>query len=140
MLSPDGEWLLLVQAQDSTERDSDTGHMYLVRIDTGVVTPVPDATPMTRAQGEASVADTVLAWAPGGGAFACVCDGKLSVFDVQPTAPRVVLTSASPQRVTDVAWGGDGLVVRRLNGEWLSVSVPSMSVRPWGTLTRSRYR
>ncbi len=44
VLSPDGEWLLLVQAQDSTERDADTGHMYLVRIDTGVVTPVPDAT------------------------------------------------------------------------------------------------
>ncbi|MCZ3389532.1 MAG: hypothetical protein LH645_10550 [Actinomycetia bacterium] len=133
VLSPDGEWLLLVQATGNIDKLADTGHMYLVRVDTAVVTPVPDAKPIALAQGEASIADTVLAWAPGGGAFACVCSGKLSVFDVEPTAPRVVLTDASPNKVTDVAWGADGLVVRKLNGQWLAVSAPSTSVQRMGS-------
>ncbi len=105
VLSPDGAWLLLVQATGNLQRGDATGDLYLVRIDTGAVIPVPEAKPVARAQGEASIADTVLAWAPGGGAFACVCGGKLGVFDVQPTAGRVVQTSASQQQVTDVAWG-----------------------------------
>ena len=132
VLSPDGAWLLLVQASGNLERGDATGDLYLVRIDTGAVIPVPEAKPVARAQGEASIADTVLAWAPGGGAFACVCGGKLGVFDVQPTAGRVVQTTASQQQVTDVAWGGVGLVVRQPNGNWLAVSAPSTSVRRMG--------
>lgn len=133
VLSTDGAWLLLVQAGGNVERTDATGDLYLVRVDTGAVTPVSDAKPTALAQGEASIADTVLAWAPGGGAFACVCSGKLSVFDVEPTTPRVVLADASPNKVTDVAWGADGLVVRQSNGQWLAVSAPSTAVHRMGS-------
>lgn len=132
VLSPDGRWLLLVQAPVD-ERDDATGVMYLVRIDTAVVTPVPEVLPIARPLGEVSIANTVLAWAPGGGAFACVCDGKLSVFDLQPTAARVVEISAYSTRVTDVAWGVDGLVARKPNGEWMSVSAPSTPLQQVGS-------
>ncbi len=133
VLSPDGAWVLLVQATGNVERANATGDMYLVRVDNGAVTPVPAAKPTALAQGAASIADTVLAWAPGGGAFACVCSGKLSVFNVEPTAPRVVLADASSNKVTDVAWGADGLVVRQPNGQWLAVSAPSTAVQRMGS-------
>ena len=77
VLSPDGEWLLLVQAPvllgletgssspgdraDSTsigESLAPTGDLYLVRISTGEVTPVSEADPVSDAQGVASVANT----------------------------------------------------------------------------------
>ena len=116
VLSPDGEWLLLVQATNGTVKPGATGALYLVRVDTGAVTPVPEARPVARPWGAAWIADSVLAWAPGGGAFACVCAGRLAVFDLEPTAPRARLTKVLPMRVTDVAWGGAGLIARRVDG------------------------
>jgi hypothetical protein len=62
-----------------------------------------------------------------------VCSSKLSVFDLQPTAPRVVLTDATSTKATDVAWGADGLVVRQTDGEWLAVSAPSTAVQRLGS-------
>ncbi|MCZ3387380.1 MAG: hypothetical protein LH630_10565 [Actinomycetia bacterium] len=151
VLSPDGAWLLLVQApllvgraasgilDSRNERTiidpppGPTGDLYLVRIRTGEVTPVPDARPVASAQGVASVADTNLAWAPGGGAFACVCRGRISVYDLEPTAPRVTLLSASTIAVTDVAWGAEGLIARRTDGGWFSRSDGGSAVGRMGT-------
>lgn len=159
VLSPDGAWLLLVQAPvlvgrlqlegggaDSSisrsgraessvigQPPGQTGDLYLVRISTGEVTPVPDARPVAGPQGIASVADTNLAWAPGGGAFACVCRGRISVYDLEPTVPRVLLLSKSPIAVTDVAWGAEGLIARRTDGGWFSRSGGGSVVGRMGT-------
>lgn len=130
VLSPDGAWLLLVQAPRELRLESSfgrappapTGDLYLVRVSTGQVTPVPDARPVSRAQGVAGVADTVLAWAPGAGAFACVCGGGLAVYDLEPTVPRVLLLSQTPIAITDVVWGGEGLMARLVDGGWISRS------------------
>ncbi len=127
VLSPDGAWLLLVQAQGRPQRAGEPsfgrhspGDLYLVRISTGEVTPVRDANPAPQAVGRYSIADTVLAWAPGVGAFACVCDGRLSVFDLDKATPKARLKWATDEKFTDVAWGLEGLLGRRLSGGWVS--------------------
>ena len=120
VLSPDGQWLLLVQAPRDAVGARATGELYLVRVATGEVVPLPDADPVARSQGVESIANSVLAWAPGGGAFACVCDGRLRVFDLEPTAPRAMATSTTSATFTDVAWGLEGLMGRRLSGSWVS--------------------
>jgi hypothetical protein len=132
LLSPDGEWLLLVQARSRQADPGAPGDLYLVKVASGEVIPVRDANPTAQPQGSASIADTVLSWSPGGGAFACVCDGRLAVYDLEPVAPRVVLASGPSYRVTDVAWGGSGLLARTTQGRWLSVSSGNVPIPPLG--------
>ena len=120
VLSPDGQWLLLVQAPRDGRGEGPTGQLYLVRVATGEVVPLPDADPVARSQGVASIADSVLAWAPGGGAFACVCDGRLRVFDLDKVTPVARAKWTTAAKYTDVAWGLEGLVGRRLSGVWVS--------------------
>ena len=119
-LSPDGQWLLLVQAPRDAEGARATGELYLVRIATGEVVPLRDADPVARSQGVASIADSVIAWAPGVGGFACVCDGRSRVYDLDKLTPmaREKWTTEAP--FTDVAWGIEGLMGRRLSGGWES--------------------
>ena len=125
VLSPDGGWLLLVQGRrgpagvSDEDRPGATGELYLVRIATGEVTRLPDANPAAAPQGAYAIADTVLAWAPGGGAFACVCDRSVRVFDLEPTTPRTRMMSSTEPGFTDVAWGAEGLLGRRADGEWV---------------------
>ncbi|MEO8107150.1 MAG: hypothetical protein ABI720_07505, partial [Actinomycetes bacterium] len=122
VLSPDGQWLLLVQAPREATSERAVGALYLVRVSTGQVTPLPDANPVARSQGVVSIANSVLAWAPGGGAFACVCGGGLRVFDLEPTVPRARVTSERRGSFTDVAWGQQGLIARRASGGWVSLT------------------
>jgi hypothetical protein len=120
VLSPDGAWLLLVQATKGLNRPRATGELYLVRIATGEVIRVPGANPLARSQGEAGIAETVLAWAPGVGAFACVCDGRLGVFDLDKVTPKARLKWETSEEFTDVAWAQEGLMGRLLSGGWVS--------------------
>jgi hypothetical protein len=133
VLSPDGAWLLLVQAPRDATGKRATGELYLVRIGTGEVVPLPDADPVARSAGAASVADSVLAWAPGGGAFACVCDGRLRVFDLDKVTPTARTKWTSAGRFTDVVWGQEGLLGRRLSGSWVSETRGGASFGGLGT-------
>jgi DNA-directed RNA polymerase specialized sigma24 family protein len=120
VLSPDGQWLLLVQAPRDARGARATGELYLVRVATGEVVPLPDADPVARSQGVVSIADSAIAWAPGGGAFACVCDGRLRGFDLDKATPMARAMWTTAAKYTDVAWGREGLIGRRLSGAWVS--------------------
>lgn len=120
VLSPDGQWLLLVQAPRAFKGPRPTGELYLVRVASGEVVRLPDADPAASPRGVASIANSVLAWAPGGGGFACVCNGRLGVFDLDKVTPTARLKWSTEERFTDVAWGIEGLLGRQLSGGWVS--------------------
>jgi hypothetical protein len=66
------------------------------------------------------------------GAFACVCQGRLSVYDLDKLTPKARLKGTSTVRFTDVAWGQEGLLGRRLGGGWVSETRGGVSITRLG--------
>jgi DNA-directed RNA polymerase specialized sigma24 family protein len=115
-LSPDGTRLLLVQAPRPYFDGERSRRVYLFALDRASLDALRDLSPTNREERFSRVKGAALAWAPDSGAFACACDGSLTVVTLADDGTVDVLPTSWP--ATDVAWGGVGVAAQAANGEW----------------------
>ncbi|MFL6180825.1 MAG: RNA polymerase sigma factor [Actinomycetes bacterium] len=130
VLSPNGEWLLLVKRNPDTpsspfnQSRADVGVLFLVEISTGATIRVDEMHPSPDATGAAGIAEARLAWAPNSQSFACACSGTLSVGLMD--ADGHVVVNHTAVRARSVAWGSPGLAVAEPQGGWWYVDQPTV--------------
>ena len=115
-LSPDGTRLLLVQAPRPYLDGERSRRVYLLDLDDESLDALRDLSPTNREARFSRVKGAALAWAPDSGAFACACDGSLTLVSL--TDDGTVDVSPTSWPATDVAWGGVGVAAQAANGEW----------------------
>ena len=131
VLSPNGEWLLLVKLNPDTpsspfnQSRADAGALFLVKVSTGATVRLDEMHPSPDATGAAGIAEARLAWAPNSQSFACACRGTLSVGALDTDGHVVVNHTAV--RARSVAWGSPGLAVAEPQGGWWYVDQPTVA-------------
>ena len=131
VLSPNGEWLLLVKLNPDgpstpfNQSRADVGVLFLVKVSTGSTIRLDEMHPSPDATGAAGIAEARLAWAPNSQSFACACRGTLSVGALD-TDDHVVVNHTAV-RARSVAWGSPGLAVAEPQGGWWYVDQPTVA-------------
>ena len=115
-LSPDGTRLLLVQAPRPYFDGERSRRVYLLDLGDESLDALRDLSPTNREARFSRVKGAALAWAPDSGAFACACDGSLTLVTLADDGTVDVSPTSWP--ATDVAWGGVGVAAQAPNGEW----------------------
>ena len=115
-LSPDGTRLLLVQAPRPYFDGERSRRVYLLDLGDESLDALRDLSPSNREARFSRVKGAALAWAPDSGAFACACDGSLTLVTLADDGTVGVSPTSWP--ATDVAWGGVGVAAQAANGEW----------------------
>jgi hypothetical protein len=125
VLSPDGRWLVLVQALQEVKGES-SSQTFLVDLATATPLLLGDVATQPRARGPGGVALTRVAWSPESDGFACVCGRTLSIAKIHANGGDfTVSVDRTDIRADAVSGGLAGLAVRDPRRGWWIVNRPS---------------
>ena len=126
VLSPDGEWLVLVQALKGRDGDT-TSQTFLVHLPTATPTFVRELRTAPETVGPGRITRSRIAWDPRSEGFACVCGRTLTIVDVDVDDDGEVNANVNHTPITaDAIVGGlPGLAVHDRDRGWWIINRPS---------------
>ena len=125
VLSPDGQWLVLVQAVRGRVGGK-SSQTFLVDLSTGTPTLVRDIVTQPDPVGAGGIPRPRIAWSRESDGFACVCGRTLSILTIEGDGGDTkVRVNPTPITTDAIAGGLPGLAVRDLDRGWWIVNRPS---------------
>ena len=125
VLSPDGQWLVLVQAlkDEDGERSSQT---FLMHIPTATPTFLRELATAPGTVGPGRITRSRIAWDPRSDGFACVCGSTMTIVAVDLQDGDVVTdVNHTPVEANALVGGLPGLAVRDRGRGWWIINRPS---------------
>ena len=125
VLSPDGEWLVLVQALEARSGEP-SSQTFLVHIPTATPTFLRELATEPDTVGPGRITRSRIAWDPRYDAFSCVCGRTLTLVEVQLVEDSIDVTVNHTPITTDAVAGGlPGLAVHEGGRGWWIINRPS---------------